>query len=176
LRRDWFNTAAMLGAGQMATLFATLFFELPVTPTMVSAMVIGVVPGGLMEEGKKAWQRTLGALLGGGYALFCIAMLAFQPYLAILAALLLFIMFSATYLTKVSQKNSYAYLQMGMVAPMVLIGTHGEIGSVDKALQRLVGIGVGLLASGLVSILWPHTPIGATAAPVAPVPQPAGHN
>jgi uncharacterized membrane protein YccC len=175
LRRDWFNTAAMLSAGQAATMFATLQLRLPVTATMVSAMVIGVVPGGLMEEGKKAWQRTLGALLGGGYALVSIWLLHHQPYMAVQAALVMFIMFAATYLTKVSTKNSYAYLQMGMVAPMVLIAEHGDIGDIDTAVQRLVGIVVGLVAAGLVSVFWPHTPVAATAAPVAPVPHPGSN-
>ncbi len=168
LRPGWVNTAAMLAAGQMATLFATLYFELPVTPTMVSAMIIGIVPGGLVEEWKKAKQRTLGALLGGGCALVSIVLLTFQPYLPLLALLVFVIMFTATYFTKVSKNNSYAFLQMGLVTPMVLIGQTGEIGSVGKALQRLVGIGAGLVAAGLVSVLWPHTPIGTTAAPVAP--------
>jgi hypothetical protein len=61
-------------------------------------------------------------------------------------------------------------MQMGMVTPMVLLGPTGEIGSIDKAMQRLIGVGVGLIASGLVSVLWPHTPIAATAAPTAPAP------
>src|SRR5262249_56226061 len=130
----------MLGGGQAATMWATLLFDLPVTPTMVSAMVIGIVPGGLMEEGKRAWQRLLGAVLAGGYALASICLLALQPYLVILAALMMVIMFVATYLTKTSKKNSYAYMQMGMVTPMVLIGEHGEIGSVEMALKRVIGI------------------------------------
>jgi uncharacterized membrane protein YgaE (UPF0421/DUF939 family) len=160
----------MLAAGQAATMWATLLFDLPVTPTMVSAMVIGLVPGGIMEEGKKAWQRLLGAVLAGGYSLASIWLLSYQTYLSILAALVMVIMFLATYLTKTSKKNSYAYMQMGMVTPMVLIGAHGEIGSVEKAVQRVIGIFVGLVAAGLVSVLWPHTPIGQTAAPTAPVP------
>ncbi len=168
LRADWLNTAAMLSVGQLATLLATVQLGLPVTATMISAMIIGVVPGGLMEEGKKAWQRALGAVLGGGYALLCEALLELQPYLIILAALVLFIMFAATYLTTVSKKNSYAYLQMGMVAPLVLLGEHGEIGSISRAVQRVAGVLVGMVAAGLVSLFWPHTPIGATAATAAP--------
>lgn len=174
VRADWLNTAVMLSAGQVATLFATLLLGLPVTATMISAMIIGLVPGGLLEEGKKAWQRTLGALLGGGYALLCVAILELQPYLPILAALVLFIMFAATYLTLMSKKNSYAYLQMGMVAPLVLLNEHGEIGSPGKALQRVAGVAAGMTAAGLVSILWPHRPIGATATPTATASAPPG--
>jgi hypothetical protein len=59
---------------------------------------------------------------------------------------------------------------MDLVAPMVLPGEPGEIGEVETALQRLVGIVVGLVVAGLVSIRWPHTPIGAIAAPVASEP------
>jgi uncharacterized membrane protein YgaE (UPF0421/DUF939 family) len=173
VRLEWLNTAAMLSAGQIATMFATLLLDVPVTATMISALIIGLVPGGLVEEGKKAWQRTLGAILGGGYALLCEALLELQPYLAILAALVFWIEFAATYLTITSKKNSYAYLQMGMVAPLVLLGEHGELGSVSKALQRVAGVAVGLTAAGIVSILWPHTPIAATPAPTVPAPQAA---
>jgi uncharacterized membrane protein YccC len=174
LRRDWLNTAAMLSIGQVATMLATLLLDLPVASTMISALIIGIVPGGWMEEGKKAWQRTLGALLGGGYALVAILLLALQPKLVVLAMLIAIILFAGTYLTKTSKKNSYAYLQMGMVAPMVMIGEHGEIGTVEKAVQRVIGICIGMVAAGLVTLIWPHTPVGQTAAPVAPIAHPTG--
>jgi hypothetical protein len=175
LRISWINTSAMLATGQLATMFATLFLELPVTPTMISAMIIGITPGDALAQWKKAWQRALGAVLGGGFALVVIVLLAHKPSLLLLIVLVFFGMFLASYLTKVSQANAYAYLQMGMVVPMVLIDAQGDIGSISKAVDRLVGVAVGLFVAGLVNLTWPHAaiPVPPYARPGPVLPEPA---
>ena len=169
LNLSWFNTAVMLSFGQMVTLFATLLLQLPVTSTMVSTFIIGVAPGTAMAVEKKAWQRALGALWGGGYALFVIALLGLEPYFPLFVFLTMVIMIAATYLTTTSKKHAYAYLQMGLVSTMVFIGDKGELGSVENAVLRLVGIGIALVIATAITLLWPHTLIG-TQTPTASTP------
>jgi uncharacterized membrane protein YgaE (UPF0421/DUF939 family) len=173
LNLSWLNTALMLSFGQVVTLFATLLLELPVTSTMVSTFIIGVAPGTAMAVEKKAWQRTLGALWGGGCALLAIALVELEPYFALFVFLTMVIMIAATYLTTTSTKHAYAFLQMGLVFAMVFIGDKGELGSVGNAVLRLVGIGVALVIATAITLLWPHTLIG-TATPKASTvaPQP----
>jgi uncharacterized membrane protein YgaE (UPF0421/DUF939 family) len=167
LRVSWINTAAMLGFGQVATMLATLYLDLPVTATMISAMIIGITPGGLTAHWTKAWQRALGAGLGGLYVMASIVLLAHMPNFPLMVALVFLAMFLAAYFTKTSKKNSYVFLQMGMVVPMVLIGENVELGSIDKAIQRMIGVGVGLVVASFVSIIWPHADITTTAAPTS---------
>jgi uncharacterized membrane protein YccC len=171
-RADWLNTAAMLSAAQVAVLWATVSLGLPVTATMVSALIVGTAPHSGQTMGKKARERVLGAVLGGGYAFVAIVVLLLLPHFVLLLALLFPGMFLAAYFTKASRNHSYAFLQMGLVLPMVLIASRGELGSVKTALERLVGIAVGLLLAQLVSFLWPHAapaPPDDTVAPQAPV-------
>jgi len=157
IRANWLNTSAMLGVGQLAALFSTLFLGLPALQTMVSAIIIGVTPGGVAAQWTKAWQRSLGAVLGGGYAIVTMALLAFLPAFPLLLALVFLGMFIAAYYAKTSSKNSYVFLQMGLVMPMILIGAHDEIGSFDKALNRLVGVAVGLFVAEVVNLAWPQS-------------------
>ena len=169
LNLSWLNTAMMLSFGQIVTLLATLLLELPVTSTMVSTFIIGVSPGTTMAVEKKAWQRALGALWGGSYALFVIALIGLEPYFPLFVFLTMIIMIVATYLTTTSTKYAYAFLQMGLVATMVFIGDKGELGSVENAVLRLVGIGVALVIATAITLLWPHTLIGVQT-PKAPMP------
>jgi uncharacterized membrane protein YccC len=169
LRRDWLNTGAMISAGQVTTMLWTLYLDLPALPTLVSAMIIGITPGGNLARWRKAQLRWLGAVLAGVYCLAAIVLLAHLPYLLLLTALVGFGLFLAAYLTKTVPDYSYAFLQMGMVVAMVLIGERGEIGSIEKVVQRLAGVAVGLLAAGTIALVWPHTEIP-VAAPANPAP------
>jgi uncharacterized membrane protein YccC len=156
LRTDWLNTSVMLSTGQIAAMFATLLLDLPVLPTMVSALIVGIAPTAGQGMGKKALQRTWGAILGGGYAFGAMVLLALMPYFTLLLALVFVGMFLAAFGTKVSQSSSYVFLQMGLVLPMVLIAPSGGLGSISNAVQRLIGVGVGLLVAEAVFLLWPH--------------------
>jgi uncharacterized membrane protein YccC len=162
LRRDWLNTAAMLSVAQVVVLLATVWLKLPATATMVSAVIIGIAPSSGQTMFNKAMQRSLGAVLGGGYAFASIVLLVRLPHFVLLLALVFVGMFLAAYFSKASKDNSYAFLQMSLVVPMVLIESGGGLGSVTTVLQRLVGVAVGLFIAQLVAGLWPHTP------PVAP--------
>jgi hypothetical protein len=163
LRADWLNISFMLSVSQMTTLFATLLLDLPITPTMISALIIGITAGSAEAAWHKARQRSLGALLGGGYAFAAMLLLTLIPSFILLLVLVFFAMFLAACGVKTSAANSYVYLQMGLVAPLVLIGPTGDIGSVTPAIQRLVGVWVGLLIAQAVSLVWPHASIPAPA-------------
>jgi hypothetical protein len=167
LQPSWFNTAAMLSTGQVVTLFVTQWLDLPVLPTMITAVMLGVTPGGPQVRWMRARQRAAGAVFGGGYALGAMILLSALPFFALLAALTFLAMFISAYLAKASQKYSYIFLQTGLVIPMVLIGASGEIGLIDKAAQRWVGVWVGVFIGGLVSLLWPHAEIVAAPPPPA---------
>jgi hypothetical protein len=164
LRPSWLNTSAMLSTGQVGAMFATLLLDLPVTTTMISALIVGISPSAGQGMGKKALQRALGAILGGGYACGAMVLLPLMPHFTLLLALVFVGMFLAAFGTKVSQNNSYVFLQMGLVLPMVLIGPTGGIGSLGNAVQRLIGVAVGLLVAEVVFLLWPH-PANAVAEP-----------
>jgi hypothetical protein len=62
---------------------------------------------------------------------------------------------------------------MGLVVPMVLIGENDEISSIDKAIQRMIGVAVGLMVATFVNLIWPHEDITTTAVPTStPKPSP----
>jgi uncharacterized membrane protein YccC len=163
LRGEWVNIAFMLSVSQMTTLFVTLLLDLPITPTMISALIIGITAGSAQAAWHKARQRSLGAWLGGGFAFAAMLLLALIPSFLLLLALVFFAMFLAAYGAKTSANNSYVYLQMGLVAPLVLIGPTGDIGSITLAIQRLVGVWVGLFIGQAISLAWPHADIPAPA-------------
>jgi hypothetical protein len=159
----------MISTGQVVTMLWTLYLDLPAMPTLVSAMIIGITPGGNLARWKKAQQRWEGAILAAGYCLAAAVVLSHLPSFALLAAFVGFAMFLAAYLTKTLTAHSYVFQQMGMVVAMVLIGNRGEIGSLEKALQRVAGVGIGLLAAGTIALVWPHTEIPVVAPP-SPTP------
>jgi uncharacterized membrane protein YccC len=165
LRTDWLNAAFMLSAGQMAALFVTVQLGLPVTATMVSALIVGLAPAGGQSMTRKAALRALGAVYGGGYAAGAILLLNQVPAFWLLAALVFLGMFLAACWTKASRNHSYAFLQMGLVLCQVLIAPSGRIGTVDTAFQRLVGVVVGLTVAQAVSFAWPHRPADALPPP-----------
>src|SRR5260370_41911712 len=45
LRADWLNIGFMLSVSQMTPLVPTLLLDLPITPTMISALIIGITAG-----------------------------------------------------------------------------------------------------------------------------------
>jgi uncharacterized membrane protein YccC len=158
LRAEWVNTALMLSVGQMVVLGITVRLGLPTTATMVSALIVGVAPAGGQSMARKAAERALGAVMGGGYAALSILLLHQLPALGLEAALVFFGMFLASCGTKLSRNHSYAFLQMGLALGLVLIAPTGRLGSVETALQRLLGVAAGLVAAQLVSLLWPRRP------------------
>jgi uncharacterized membrane protein YccC len=175
LRRDWLSKARMVSSGQLGSMFVAIWFDLPVLPTLISATILGISTPDPQAMFKKGYHRALGVFLGGGYALVCMLLLAQLPNFSLLAVLVFLGMFIAAYYTKMSTGYSYAFMQMGLVLPMVLIGTSGEIGSIGTAVQRLIGVGAGLAVAEVVLICWPKgAPASAAAPPQVPAPATAG--
>src|SRR5260370_21393368 len=79
LRADWLNIGFMLSVSQMTTLFATLLLDLPITPTMISALIIGITAGSAPAAWHQAPQRPLWAMLGGGFAFSAVVLLPSLP-------------------------------------------------------------------------------------------------
>jgi uncharacterized membrane protein YccC len=132
-----------------------LWLSLPVTPTLISATLLGITPGGSGRIAEKAMQRGFGAAVGGAIALLNMLLLAYIPYTPMLLALIFVGMFHAAYLTKAIPQFSYGFLQSGLVLPWVLISPTGGIGSMENALDRLIGVAVGMVIADVVYAVWP---------------------
>jgi uncharacterized membrane protein YccC len=158
LRRDWLNKSCMVSTAQTGSMFAAMWLDLPALPTMISASIIALSSLTHRAMGQKAYLRTVGAVLAGGYAFVAMLLLAFQPYFTLLVGLVFFGMFLAAYFTKASSAYSYAFMQMGLAMPMVLVSDTNEIGSMKTAIQRLIGVGAGLAVAELVYLVWPQVP------------------
>jgi uncharacterized membrane protein YgaE (UPF0421/DUF939 family) len=154
-RLDWLNISAIVSTGQIVTMFVTVWLELPVLPTMISAGILGITAMTPQAMEQKGIQRALGAILGAAYATAALVLISYMPYFLLLFLLNFAGMFLAAYWTKASVKHSYAFLQMGMVMPMVLIGWTGMVGTIDTGIQRLIGVAVGLAAAEIVYLFWP---------------------
>jgi uncharacterized membrane protein YccC len=167
LRPVWLSKSCMVSLGQIVTMFVALWADLPVLPTMISATILTVTaldPGSMRT---KALERGAGAILGGAYAFLSMALLAFVPTLVMLLALVFFGMFLAAYFTRAVPRFSYTFMQSGLVLPLVLIGPSGEIGSIETAVQRLIGVAVGLSLAQIVYFSWPW-PTSASAQVIEP--------
>lgn len=169
VRWDWLNRAAMISLTQAGALAAAEVLGLSPLTTSISAAILMTAPDWRTLE-KKGLDRAAGALLGGLYALAAIILLAFMPHFALLLALIFYGMFLAAHLTKSSVDHSYTFLQTGLVIPLVLIGPTDEIGSVMPALQRLLGVGTGLLIANVVYLVWSHPSEQGTTPIVGPGP------
>jgi uncharacterized membrane protein YccC len=162
----------MVGTGQICALVAALWLDLPPLPTLISATILAITTTDPLAMEQKAYQRGLGAVLGGGYAVASLILLAYMPYFTLLLALVFIGMFLSAYYTKMSSRSSYAFMQMGLAMPLALIGSSGDIGSIDTALQRLVGVGAGFFIAEVVFVCWPWSLVpGPTLAATAPVPR-----
>lgn len=156
LRAQWVSKGAMVSTGQVLAMFAAWFFQIPPLPTMISATILALTTDDLGAMTMKGHLRAVGAILGGGYALGSLILLDYLPEFPLLLALNFFGMFLAAFYCKAGGKYSYAFLQMGLVMPMVLIGPDGGMGHFSLAVQRLVGVTAGLVIAEFVFLCWPR--------------------
>lgn len=163
LRWDWISSSVMLTTMAMLTLFVTILLALPVVPTMVSAMILGMAPDTAALE-RKAEQRLLAVLGGGCYGFLGLLLLARIHSFGLLLTWNAFGMFLASYVTRASAKYSYVGLQTGLLLPMVLVGSSDDFGSMEPAVERFIGVILGSAVSFIVEILWPpvRTPAAAS--------------
>jgi hypothetical protein len=169
LRPEWVSKGAMVSTALTATALITIWTDLPVIPTMASATMLAISTTNPVAMGWKAYLRVVGAVLGGGYALATILLLQFAPYFSVLLLMVFLGMFLAAYGTKATVDYSYGFMQMGLAMPLILLTPEGGIGTTETAVQRLVGVAVGLAVSETVFVCWPWS-IQATVAPPAPAP------
>jgi uncharacterized membrane protein YccC len=167
LRADWINQSLMLSVTVLVTLVAAHALELPAEKAAVSVLLLTITPHlqALLVKGE---LRIAGLVLGTLWGLGTFVIIGLLPYLPLLAVLIFFGQFVATYLTQTTGKYAYAGLQMGLVMPMVVVAPPSEFGSIEPAVQRLEGILLGLAASIAVAGLWPRFPLGEAPPSVAP--------
>lgn len=156
LRGAWVSQAAMLASVISAALALTLWLELPATATLISATLIASAPGGRRGAAVKAWQRALGALAGGAAALLAMGLLALMPYFLLLVALLIVGLFAFALQTKLRGEQSYVFLQGGATFILVLIAPEADLGTMQTAVGRLVGVAAGLLIAEALLFVWPE--------------------
>ena len=108
-------------------------------------------------------------VLGGGYAIAAELLLILQPHWGLFLLLVFTGMFLAAYYTRVSKDHTYAFLQMGLVLGMVMIGSEPTLGNPNGAVQRLVGVIAGTVAAKVVAFLWPWQPRSINPSPQPPL-------
>ena len=168
LRAEWINQSVMLAITVLLTLVVAHAIDLPPQQAAVSVLLLTISPHlqALIQKGK---LRIVGLAIAVIWSLGTFLMVGLIPYFPLLAGLLFFGQFVATYLTLTTGKYAYAGLQMGLVLPMVIIVPPSEFGSMIPAVERLAGILLGLAASIAVAGLWPRFPL-AEPPPIAPPP------
>jgi uncharacterized membrane protein YccC len=172
LRGDWLSHSLMLAGTVVLTLLGAHALGLPAEKAAISVMMLTVAPH-VQAMILKGELRIAGALLAAAWSLATFLVVGLLPYFLLLAALLFFGQFVAAYLTRASEKYSYAGLQMGLVLPMVVVAPRSEFGSIGTAVQRLEGILLALAASIVVACLWPRFPLSDEAVPSPPSTPPA---
>ena len=110
----------------------------------ISVMLLTVSPHvqALVLKGE---LRIAGLVLATVWALGTFLIVGLLPYFPLLAGLLFFGQFVATYLTRTAGKYAYAGVQMGLVLPMLVVAPRAEFGSLTPAVQRLEGVLLGNL-------------------------------
>jgi uncharacterized membrane protein YccC len=160
----------MLSITVLITLVVAHIVDLPPTTAAISVLVLTISPHlqALIQKGELRIAGLVLATLWGAVSFVLVSLL---PRFPLLATLIFFGQFIATYLTLRGGTYSYAGLQMGLVLPMIAVAAPDDFGSLIPALQRLEGILLGLAASVIVAGLWPRFPLAA--APPVPPPAPA---
>jgi uncharacterized membrane protein YccC len=167
LRGEWLSQSLMLAVTVLLTLLGAHALDLPPEKAAISVLLLSVTPS-MQAMILKGELRFAGALLAIAWALGTFLTVVLTPHFLLLAALLFLGQFLAAYLTRTAGKYSYAGVQMGLVLPMLVVVPRTELGVFTPAVQRIEGIGLGLVTSVLVAGLWPRFPLRDKAAPVPP--------
>jgi uncharacterized membrane protein YccC len=149
----WLSLAAMLTLTSLTTMFACLALDLPVIPATVSSLLLAMTTD-LHALRIKAEQRALGVVLGGGYSFLALLVLGRLPHFPLLLAFLALGLFVAASITRGSARYSYVGLQAGIAIGMVLVGAGDTPGSIEIAVQRFLGVVIGVAASVTIHSLW----------------------
>ncbi len=172
IRTEWINQSVMLSITVLITLVVAHLVDLPPTTAAISVLVLTISPHlqALIQKGE---LRIAGLVLATLWSAVSFVLVSLLPRFPLLATLIFFGQFIATYLTLRGGAYSYAGLQMGLVLPMIAVAAPADFGSLAPALQRLEGVLLGLAASVIVAGLWPRFPLAAAPPLPPPVPAPA---
>jgi uncharacterized membrane protein YccC len=169
LNGDFIRRSLMLVVTVWLTLAAAVNMDLPKSTAIMSVMLLTIAPD-MQSMIRKGELRILGAVLGTAWALGAFLILGRLPHFSILVVLTFIGMFIAAYITRASEKYSYAGLQMGLVLPMILVLPPQEFGDIAAGFIRLKGIVVAIVISLFVGGFWVAFPLRPAAAPAAPTP------
>ena len=157
------NHSIMLMVTVALAQFASFYLELSTTTSLVSVMMLTITP----HFQSLLWKGTLrleGAALAIIYAFITLAIVIRVPSFVLLVALMFLGMFLAVSLARTSDDWGYAGLQMGLVLPMIMIMPHHQFGSINNAIERVVGVFVAIGSSIVVGFVW------AAVSPSPPLP------
>jgi len=128
------------------------YFALPASATLVSVMVLTVVPD-LHQMLRKGGLRVLGVLLAMAYAFCSFVLLVRLQHFPLLVVLLFVGSYLATYLAEAGGDWAYMGVQMGLVLPMILVVPSHEFGTMTTALARLEGVVIAMACALLVGMV-----------------------
>jgi uncharacterized membrane protein YccC len=150
VNREHLNHSMSLVATVALSQLMVTYFALPMDATLISVMLLTVVPDfhSLLLKGE---LRLLGAVLAIAYAFFSYLILIRLPHFPLLVVLLFLGSYLASYLTRISDDWSYAGLQMGLVLPMILVVPARDFGSLKAGFERLEGVAIALVCAIIVT-------------------------
>lgn len=145
----------------MIVVFGDLYFDLPASvETLITAVLITAAPANIGQAHLKEKLRFLAVIVGGLYSLGVILIVSNVPHFPVFLLLLWLGLFLGAYTASGSERVAYAGFQMGIVLPLILLGTDGPPTSFTIAIQRFVGVIVGgVIALIIVHFVWPVDPL-----------------
>lgn len=145
----------------MIVVFGDLFLDLPASvETLITAVLITAAPANIGQAHLKEKLRFLAVVVGGLYSLGVILIVSSVAHFPVFLLLLWLGLFLGAYTASGSERVAYAGFQMGIVLPLILLGTDGPPTSFTIAIQRFVGVIIGgVIALMIVHFLWPVDPL-----------------
>lgn len=154
LRPEWISRSFMIVTTTFAALFLGWLASWPIGPTIVSTIILAATPSPEALE-QKGIQRAAAVVVITLYSVTVLMVLTRIPGLGLLMLFLFLALFLGAYVAQTSVRYSYVGLQVGIVAPMVLIVSPAEVADLRKAIQRLLGIIGGFAVAIVFQELWP---------------------
>lgn len=174
LNNELLNHALLMIVTVFVTIRVCSYFELPLTSTIISVMLISGAADihGMLLKGE---MRLGGVALGGAFSVLSFLILSRVPYFAVLATLVFLGTFLAGYLSKVLGAYAYLGAQSGLVICLMLVVPPSEFGTLGNAVQRAEGALIAIFSVLIIPGLWPRFPFVAVTGSTATPPAGAGH-
>lgn len=139
IRKEWAIASIRITLASLGALVLAGSFELPVLPTMISAMLI-TQAGDPAAAQWKAYLRMFGAVTGVLYCWPVLVLLAHQPSLGLLISFIFLGVFLGQLLAHMSVDYGYLGFQFGLTIGLILAGKPAELQDITIGLQRIVGV------------------------------------